>query len=82
MQKKFKVVFKNKLDIQVFSQDFYQTLLDNIIKLKKTNWEQDVCLSWYKTTCLSQAKFKRKHVKSRVKWIDFSTLDLNKKTIN
>ena len=53
MQKKFKVVFKNKLDIQVLSKDFYQTLLENIVKLKnekeKSKWEQHVCLSWYKS---------------------------------
>ena len=35
MQKKFKVVFKNQIDLEVFSKDFYQTLLENIIKLKE-----------------------------------------------
>lgn len=35
MQKKFKVKFTNDFDIQVFNQDFYQTLLENITKLKR-----------------------------------------------
>ena len=35
MQKKFKTKFVNDFDIQVFNQDFYQTLLENITKLKK-----------------------------------------------
>ena len=35
VQKKFKVVFKNQIDLDVFSKDFYQTLLENILKLKR-----------------------------------------------
>ena len=35
MQKKFKVKFTNDFDIQVFNQDFYQILLENINKLKR-----------------------------------------------
>ena len=35
MQKKLKVVFKNQLDIRVFSKDFYQILLEDVIKLKE-----------------------------------------------
>ena len=30
----FKVVFKNQIDIQVFTKDFYQLFLENIIKIK------------------------------------------------
>ena len=35
MQKKFKTKFINDFDIQVFNQDFYQILLENITKLKR-----------------------------------------------
>ena len=37
MQKKVKAKFKNKVDLRVLDKEFYQTLLDNIIKLKKQN---------------------------------------------
>ena len=35
VQKKFKVAFKNQIDLEVFSKDFFQILLDNVIKLKE-----------------------------------------------
>ena len=66
MQKKFRVMFKNQIDLEVFSKDFYQILLDNIIKLKehkKSRFESQKCACFDTSkTCLSQAKSKRKHV--------------------
>ena len=59
MKTKFDVIFTNELDIKVFTDDFYQILFENIVKLKKEKesknlntkidkWDSDVCLSWYK----------------------------------
>ena len=77
MQKNFKVKFTNDFDIQVFNQDFYQTLLENITKLKRQKESPNeiltcacldindnrtcACLDTSQT-CLSQAESKRKHV--------------------
>jgi len=66
VQKKFKTKFVNDFDIQIFNQDFYQTLLENITKLKRQKEKPNeiltcACLDTSQT-CLSQAKSKRKHV--------------------
>lgn len=34
MKTKFDVIFTNELDINIFTDEFYLILLDNIIKLK------------------------------------------------
>ena len=60
MKIKFDVIFTNELDIKVFTDDFYQILFKNIVKLKKEKesknhntkidkWDSGVCLSWYKS---------------------------------
>jgi len=52
MKTKFIVIFTNELDINIITGDFYQILLENIIKLKNKikidKWHPRVYLSWYK----------------------------------
>lgn len=43
-----KIFFNNELSADVLDKEFFEILFDDLLKIKKQNWDPSVCLSWYK----------------------------------